>query len=248
MTRPDNDNIRILKQGHLVTLKFDNGLMQSQIDTNRPGQLPQLANRMMLVHLMFGIEPENVLLAGSGGGAVGLWFNSHMPQTRGLGIEASAEVISLAKEHFGFPPDNPNWQIEQADIRQYFRSTKQKFDFILFDIEENGVTPDWLVSDEVLQDCISCLSEQGVATFNIVAQNAESFARILWSVRQAFPQRTLCLSHPATGNIIISAFKNRPSTNDLTNRATLATERFNIEFDLFYQQLLKDNPANSGIF
>jgi len=240
--------ISVEQQDGLVTLHFNNGLIQSQINRLHPEKLPLIANRMMLVHLLFGLEPQSVLLAGSGGGSIGLWFNHHLPATQGLAVEKSAEVISLAQQHFGFPPANSHWRIQQADIRDFLASAPQRFDFILFDLEERGDTPRWLTNSAFLDDCQNALTEQGVASFNIVANSSEQFVRDLWAFRQAFPNKTCCLGNPESANIIISAFKQSPSIENLSEKAQAAKKRYNIEFDLFYEQLMKDNPPQSGIF
>ena len=240
--------ISIEQQDDLVTLHFCNGLIQTQINRSRPGQLPLIGNRMMLMHLLFGFEPRNVLLAGSGGGSIGLWFHHYLPATEGLAVEKSARVISLAQQYFGFPPANSNWRIKQADIRDFLATTQQCFDFILFDLEEQGHTPRWLTDDKFLNDCQSCLTDQGVASFNLVADSPEHFVKDLWAIRQAFPGKTCCLGIPESANIIVSAFKQKPSIESLSQQAQAAKKRYNIEFDLFYEQLLKDNPPQSGIF
>lgn len=236
------------QKDELVTLHFGNGLIQTQINRSHPEQLPLLGNRMMLVHLLFGLEPQSVLLAGSGGGSIGRWFDQYLPDTQGLAVEKSSKVISLAQQYFDFPPAGSNWHIEQADIRQFLGNTNRRFDFILFDIEEQGSTPGWLTDNELLSHCLNCLTDQGVVSFNIVAESSENFMKALWSIRQTFPDKTCCLSHPESGNIIVTAFKQKPSIESLAERAEAAKKRYNIEFDLFCQQLLKDNPAHSGIF
>jgi spermidine synthase len=244
---PDS-SVCVEQQDGLITLHFDNGLIQTQINKSHPEQLPLLGNRMMLIHLLFGIEPQSVLLAGSGGGSLGLWFNQHLPATEGLAVEISSKVISLAEQHFGFPPANSNWRIEQADIREFLSISKRRFDFILFDIEEQGKTPEWLTDDKSLKNCLNCLTDQGVASFNIVADSTENFMKALWSIRQTFPDRTCCLSNPESGNLIVTAFNQKPSIENLAEQAEAAKKRFNIEFDVFYRQLIKDNPPQSGIF
>ncbi len=240
--------ISVEQHDDLVTLHFNNGLIQTQINRSDPGQLPLFVNRMMLVHLLFGLQTRNALLAGSGGGSIGLWFDHHLPATEGLAVEKSEQVISLAQQYFGFPPANSNWRIQQADIRDFLATTQQRFDFILFDLEEQGNTPRWLTDARLLNNCLRCLSDEGVASFNLVADPPENFARDLWAIRQAFPGKTCCLGNPESANVIVSAFKQKPLTNNLSEQAQAAKKRYNIEFDLFYEQLLKDNPPNSGIF
>ncbi|NNJ91545.1 MAG: hypothetical protein HKP55_07715 [Gammaproteobacteria bacterium] len=236
------------QQDGLITLHFDNGLIQTQIDSSHPEHLPLIGNRMMLVHLLFGIEPQSVLLAGSGGGSIGLWFDHYLPGTEGLAVEKSSTVISLAQQYFDFPPANSNWSIKQADIREFLATTIRRFDFILFDIEEQGATPEWLTHDKLLKNCLNCLTDRGIVSFNFVGESSENFIKALWSIRRAFPDKTCCLSHPESGNIIVTAFNQKPSIENLEEHAEAVKNQYNIEFDVFCQQLFKDNPPQSGIF
>jgi spermidine synthase len=244
----DGIDISVEQNEDLTTLHFNNGLIQSQINSAQPLTLPLTGNRMMLLHLMFGIEVRSVLLAGSGGGAIGLWFIAQLPGVQGLALEKSKTVISLARQYFNFPPAESNWRIKQGEIQDFLAATQQCFDFILFDIEEQGKTPEWLTHQKLLKNCRNHLTDQGVASFNIVAHTPEDLAKSLGPIRQAFPGNTCCLSSPENNNIIVCAFNSKPSTDDLSSKADAAKVRYNIEFDLFYQQLLKDNPPHSGIF
>lgn len=244
----DGNLVSIEQSGDILSLHFNNGLLQSQIDTSAADRLPLAGNRIMLAHLLFGETPGKVLLAGCGGGAIARWFNAMLPDSQGLAVESSAEIISLAKQYFEFPSSGSNWDIQQADVRSYLADQPERYDFILFDIEENRNTPDWLIQPEFVETCKHCLTDKGVISFNIVVRSAGDFSRALWPIRQVFPGKTYCLSSQDSQNIIITAFASKPSMVNLADRASKAKKRFQIEFDLFYQQLLKDNPPDSGIF
>lgn len=238
--------------GDTRTLLFDSGLIQSRIDVHHADKLPLPGNRLMLSHLMFGKIPDNILLAGCGGGSIARWFNAVSPSCHGTAIETSAEIIALARKYFDFPGADTNWNIRQDDIRQFItsklRAHDETYDFILFDIEEHGATPAWLIQPQFLENCKKLLSACGVITFNIVTRTAEDFARALLPVRQVFPGKTYCLNSQDSQNIMITAFASRPDSRQLEQAAQQAKQRFHIEYDLIYQQLLRDNPSGSGIF
>lgn len=231
----------------LRTLHFDNGIIQSQIDLNSP-VLPLKTNRMMLAHLLFGQQPQTVLLAGCGGGTLARWFNHYLPGTTGIGVEINPTIIDLAKRFFDYPPESDGWQLEQADIRDYLKNTDRQFDFILFDIEENAATPDWLFKGDFLQLVKRRLTEQGVVTLNLIAESAEQFAAALWPLRQLFPYSSYCLSDPQSRNLMLTAFNNRPDTHNLADKASEYSERFAIEFESFLARMRRDNPPGSGVF
>ena len=108
-------------------------------------------------------------------------------------------------------------------------------------------SPDWVTSEQFLLSCQARLSDSGAININLIADTPEDFARQLWPVRQVFSGLTYCHASNAN-NIFVSAFKTRPDTSDLAFKAEMAEKHYGIEFPLFYQELLRDNPPNSGIF
>lgn len=244
----DEVPVTIEQEGKLLTLHFNNGVVQSQIDLDSADKLPSIGNRMMLSHLMFTDVPNNILLAGCGGGAIARWFNAVLPKCHGVAVEISSDIINLAREHFQFPGTESNWRLMHADVRDYISEPGDTYDFILFDIEENGQTPAWMIQPEFLLDCRKRLSDHGVTTFNIIARSSTAFAEALWPIRRVFPEATCCLGNPNSQNIMILAFKNKPAIGDLKENARRAAEKYHIEFDEFYQQMLQDNPPGSGVF
>lgn len=237
----------IEEQSGLRTLHFDNGLIESRIDLNSH-RLPLKANRMMLAHLLFEQLPETVLLAGCGGGAIARWFSHYLPGTTGIGVEINPIIIELAQRFFDYPSEADGWQITQSDIRDYLQNTDRQFDFILFDIEENSATPDWLFNGDLLKLVKNRLSAQGVVTLNLIAESAEQFAAALWPVRQVFPDSSYCLSDPHSRNLMLTAFNNRPATAGLDKKAQQSGRRFEIEFEHFLARMRRDNPPGSGVF
>ena len=244
-----NGHAAIVEQDeNKLTLRFDSSIIQTQINTSDPAQLPLAGNRLMLAHLVFGETPDTVLLAGCGGGVIARWFNAVLPQTHGIAVESSADIIAIAREYFDFPSKDSNWSIVQDDVRHYLASDSRQYDFILFDIEENDMTPQWMLEPDFLHLCKQRLSLKGAVTFNIVAHSAADLTRALWPIRQVFTDNSYCIGNRDSHNIMITAFRQKPDTSGLALKAEQAEQRFGIEFSVFYQQLIKDNPVGSGIF
>lgn len=238
--------IEVWQEGHRRSLRFDDEILQSEIDLKQPGRLPNPANRSMLAHLLFGQQPENVLLAGCGGGAIARWFHYHSPDTRGTAVELSADVAGLARDYFEFPGEESNWTIEIKDVRDQIR-TIEDMDFILVDIATGGQTADWVTSGSFLADCRRALSPKGVLTLNLIGENTQSFAQSLWDIRQAFNKRTLCLTVPEHENIQVMAFKQPPELQQLDTRLAERGLRWGLAFETFWSQIKQDNPQHSGI-
>lgn len=240
------DKLRITVEQHsnLRTLHFNNSFIQTQIDLNHPDRLPIKANQMMLSHLMFGYDPEKILLAGCGGGAIARWFHAQRPSAQGIAIDNNETVLKLAKQYFEFP--QTNWQLINTDMRDYLQHTTQQFDFILFDFEENETTPHWLVSEHFLHQVRNCLTDKGAATFNIVVEKKSDLVKALTPMRQVFNNMTYCLSSQGYHNVMITGFKNYLPVKDLKVTARYATATFGINFMAQLKQLLKENPLGSG--
>lgn len=244
----DGQLVTVEQIGNLRTLHFNNSMLQSQIDIVDANHLPLTGNRLMLASLMFGNIPEKILLAGCGGGAIARWFNAVLPASKGIAVESSPQVTDLAREYFQFPATDSNWQLKHDHIQNHLADSKQRYDYILFDIEEHASTPPWMLKPAFLQRCKQLVSDKGCITFNLVARNAADFAKAIVPIRQTFVNRTCCLSSPSSQNIIVLAFTYRPDISKLQLNAAQASNLFGIEFKQFYEQLLKDNPPGSGIF
>lgn len=231
--------------GTLRELHFDNGIIQSRIDLQDSSRLPLAANRAMLAHLAFGQRPRSVLLAGCGGGAIARWFASHAPHIRGTAVELDPQVARLARQYFEFPT---TWQLMVGDARRHLAKTAPaSYDFILVDIENAGHTPDWVGSLDFLADCRGALTTAGVVTFNLVAENRDGFLAKLAAIRQVFEQRTICLAVPDHDNVLVLAFRRRPSLRDLTAQVARRSHRWGLDLTQFVDLMQRTNPSGSGI-
>ena len=239
--------IQVERQGNLLSLHFDNDIIQSQIDTLNPAILPLKGNRQMLSYLMFDHVPEKVVLVGCGGGSLARWFKYHLPKTSGIAIDHWDTIINIARRYFQFPATQDGWQLVHAEANQYLQNLDAVYDLIIIDLEINRQTPEWITSQAFLLNCHRLLSENGAINVNLIADTPEIFSRQLWPIRQVFSGRTYCHASQAN-NIFVTAFKNKPDTSDLKTNVDIAEKRYGIEFSLFYQELLRDNPKNSGIF
>lgn len=235
----------VQQTGTLRELHFDNDITQTLIDLEDPGSLPLAANRAMLAHLMFGQRPRDVLLGGCGGGAIARWFAARSPATRGTAVELDPQVAHLARQYFEFPPD---WRLQVGDLRHHLAQVDQAYDFILVDIEQGGHTPAWLGDLDFLQDCHKALRPAGVITFNLVAEQRDSFAAKLLTIRQVFDHRTLCLAVPAHDNVLVLAFNRRPNLTTLDTRLPGRAQRWGLDLPHWLALLRRSNPAGSGVF
>lgn len=243
---PDG-RIEVWEEDDRRSLWFDDVILQSEIYPHDPAVLPNPANRAMLAHLLFGMEPRNILLAGGGGGAIGRWFHARCPDAHGDAVELNPQVIRIAREYFDFPPGNSDWQFQQQDIRHFIRDTSQCYDFILVDLEEAQYSPRWLTSPGFLGDCYRHLSERGVLTINLIPDGPNHFAQALANLRHIFTDRTLCLPVPEHDNQLVLAFRTPPDLGSMNERISRTSARWGINFMPYWEAIQANNPPGSGI-
>ncbi|MDT8370398.1 MAG: methyltransferase [Gammaproteobacteria bacterium] len=241
-------NIRVWQQDERRWLDFADGLIQSEITLGKPDILPLVLNRAMLAGMLFVGPPKRILLAGTGGGAMARYVADRFPDVIGDAVEISETIVELAKDYFEFPFNN--WQLITTDNVDYVQDCQQKYDLIVIDIAVDQKTPTWLIKQSFLQHCRSLLTTRGHIAFNLLVDNADSFMHSLAVLRKVFERRTLCLSLPNYRNIVVMGFKNKPSflDDDIGSKLAELEMAWGIEFTQFYQQMLKDNPKNSGVF
>ncbi len=244
-----DQTIQVWQQDGLRWLAFDDELIQTEIALDRPDHLPESFSRAMLSGVMFSEQPKRVLLAGTGGGSTARYFASRFPDITGEGVELSSTVIDIAQNYFDWPMGD-NWQLIEADIRQYVQNCSYRYDLIVMDIAVGQKTPTWLSDVSFLNRCRACLTPEGHMAINLIVENADDFVSRLAAIRQAFDRQTVCLSLSEHRNVLVFAFNQRPqqaSDIDLDDLTSIEA-RWQIEFGQFYQQMLLDNPVGSGIF
>ncbi len=242
-------DVRVWQQYDRRWLDFNDGLIQSEIILNNPEILPLVLNRAMLAGVIFSELPKQVLLVGMGGGTTARYFASCFPDVVGDAVEKSKIVSELACSYFEFPVGH-NWQIHTEDIIDYVQDCSQKYDLIIIDIAIEQKTPQWLVERDFLKQCRSLLTEQGHIALNLLVDDSNEFLHYLSAIRDTFSRQTACLSLPNYRNTVIFAFNNPPQNvpkEPALDLSKLEAE-WGLEFGEFHQQMLKDNPQNSGVF
>lgn len=246
-TTADGSSIRVWQQANRRYLDFADGLLQSAIDIQEPAALPLPLNQAMLAGVMFSTGIKQVLLAGTGGGASARFLARQFPGIHGEAVEISAEIAAIARHYFQFPA---SWPIYIEDIRQFISQSQPAYDLILLDIAMHQKTPEWILSNEFLQQCRDRLTAHGHLAINLLVDDAQEFLAAMQTIRQVFDRQTACLSLENHRNIVVFAFNGLPDFLPplAGQRLQSLTQRWSIGFNVFYQRMQKENPAGSGIF
>ncbi|MFC1685301.1 hypothetical protein ACFL0R_07535 [Pseudomonadota bacterium] len=248
----NKQTIEVWEENGLRWLAFGDKTVQTTIDLSDPGRLASASCQALLSALLFIPTPRRVLLLGTGGGSIARYLYHHCPTILGDAIEQSQTVAEVAKQFFEFPDDPEKWQLRIADAKEYIGNAERTYDLSILDISAGGShTPAWITKPQFLSECRQCLSPGGALAINLIPEDEKSFITALWNIRQAFDQKTVCLSVPDHKNIVVIAFHGLPefhTIDTLKQRTTELTMQWNLTFDAFLGRMAQENPAGSGIF
>ncbi len=247
----DRETILVWQQDSLRWLDFGDGHVQTVIDLEDPVRLCSPVNRAMLLPIMIMEDsPRKILLFGAGGGAIARFFCQHPTAVCGEAVEISTRVATVARQYFDFPSERHGWRILEQDARTYLDNCQVRYDLIVVDIAQHGLTPTWIVDFSTLTGLRECLSNQGFLVLNLMLDDAQSFSSFLSNIRRRFEHTTACMSIPEYRNIMVFAAKQRPEnwTVGIEQRCQTLSQHWGIEFDSFWRRMRSENPDGSGLF
>jgi spermidine synthase len=115
--------------------------------------------------------PKKVLIIGGGDGGSSEEALKHPSVEQVTMVEIDAEVIRVAKEHFGAVHngvfDNPKLRVLIEDGMQFVRETSEKFDLIVLDLNDPMGPAEPLYTTSFFQQCRQILSPGGALTLHL---------------------------------------------------------------------------------
>jgi spermidine synthase len=148
---------------------------QSCIDLKQPDRLMFEYTQMMLGALLLDPAPRNILIIGLGGGTLPRTLAKLLPGVDIDVVEIDPSVVSVARQFFGFKPDEHQHVFEE-DGRAYVRRmlrTDKRYALIMLDAYDNQYIPEHLLTQEFLAQVRALLAPNG-----IVAANTFSSSRL----------------------------------------------------------------------
>jgi spermidine synthase len=202
--------VMVEKSDHLIRLvlidqvNLSSKYTQSALDLNDPFQpvLPYIKG--ILLALLWQNDPQNIYLAGLGGGIIPLFFYHYFPDTVITCSEIDASLINIASKFFGLNFDE-RLNVKIEDGRNYLHQTppEQKYDLIIIDVcLGNGYMPYNLATVEFYQLCQHHLSSTGVIVINLFAKDPYLWEKIA-TINHCFQFVYLCPFEE--GNYVIIA-------------------------------------------
>lgn len=112
------------------------------------------------------LNMENILILGvAGGSVIKILVNEIGFKGKITGVEIDKTVIDLANDYF-YLNEIPNLEIVIDDASAFVQKTKDNYDLIIIDIFQDTIMPDFLLSDDFIQNTASILNINGFILFN----------------------------------------------------------------------------------
>ncbi|MED6287130.1 eEF1A lysine and N-terminal methyltransferase [Characodon lateralis] len=141
-------------------------------------------------------DPVSVLLVGLGGGGLPQFLRDFVPNATVEVVELDPVVLEVAKEWFGFRPDD-RLTVTLGDGLERICSLEKEgghlFDVIMFDVDNKDSSlgmscpPAGFVETPVLQKVFNLLTPRGLFILNLVCRDPVLRKNVLERVRSVFP-------------------------------------------------------------
>jgi spermidine synthase len=185
-----------------------------------PDQIELEYVQQMNLWMLFQNTPKHIVQLGLGAAALTKFCYRYFPDAKVTAIDLNPKVIKMCREQFKLPEDDDRLSVIEMDAFDYVRNKNVhgKVDVIqvdLYDAEAKGPVLD---TPEFYQACADCLSEQGMLTVNLFADDAQRERNI--AAMQACFDVVVWLPEVHDANVVAIAFKTAPE----------------VDFDVLYQR------------
>jgi spermidine synthase len=133
-----------------------------------PDQFVFTYTRMMMGALYLNPHPRQILIVGLGGGVLPTALVKMFPDTRIDVVEIDPAVVKVARQFFGFNPDQ-RVQVFEEDGRVFVKragKSGRQYDLIMLDAFDHEYIPEHLLTQEFLSEVKTLLTADGVLAAN----------------------------------------------------------------------------------
>ncbi|MBN3314952.1 MET13 protein, partial [Atractosteus spatula] len=141
-------------------------------------------------------SPVSVLIVGLGGGGLPQFLRDWVPKAKVQVVELDPAVLDVARDWFGFMPDD-RLGVTLGDGLEHISALDkqggQSYDVIMFDVDSKDPTlgmscpPPAFVETSFLEKVKNLLTPQGVFMLNLVCRDSTRREGVLAGLREVFP-------------------------------------------------------------
>ncbi|HKI03700.1 MAG TPA: fused MFS/spermidine synthase [Thermoanaerobaculia bacterium] len=215
-------------------------------------------NRAAAAVLAINPEIRRVLMIGLGGGTVGRYLASRVPDLTVRYVDIDPAVPEVARRFFRFE-EGPRMAVSVADGRRFLQSSGETWDLIYGDAYIGQSVPFHLTTVEFLEEVERHLAPRGVFALNLAAGLSDPFSQAMYrTVRERFGSVYVFQVRNAR-NVLVAATRETDALSDadLVRRgreldarlrfdpplAALASRRSKVELDMSKIPVLTDELA-----
>nr|WP_315487606.1 spermidine synthase [uncultured Undibacterium sp.] len=185
-----------------------------------PDQIELEYVQQMNLWMLFNMQPRHIVQLGLGAAALTKFCYRHFPEALVTAVDLNPKVIAMCRDQFRLPEDDERLRVIEMDAFDFVRNPTRrgKIDVIqvdLYDAEAEGPVLD---SPEFYQACADCLSDEGMLTVNLFANDQQRAKNI--AAMQACFEVVVWLPEVHAANVVAIGFKRAPE----------------VDFELLYQR------------
>ena len=245
-------SFEVYEDEHYRWLQNRDGTLHSLMDRRAPERLVLPYTNAMMAGLLFVEDARSVLMLGLGGASQARFLRHHFPDVRITAWESDAQVIDMARRHFGLDDANGSILIVNQDVRAGIAGAGPAADLVLLDLFDADGLPAWLREPDVYALCRRQLAPDGVLAANLWVDGDDEFLGVMDGIQAVFESRTLVLCVPGYRNLVVLAFASRPRLDfaGLHARAAALGARTDLDCAALLDALRESNytDANGFVF
>ena len=194
--------------GHVRSLHFTQGEIQSRMDMRSPWQLEVDYTRTMMGFLLFNPVPAKLAMLGLGGGSLAKFCYRQMPQCHITVLECNPHVIALRRD-FCVPEDDARFQVIEGDGAVFVASPPPGLNVFLVDGFDHTGQPASLCTQQFYDDCSAALAPDGLLAVNLHYDDA-NYPVWVERIRRSFDGNLTEVPAPEKSNCIVFASRGAP--------------------------------------
>jgi spermidine synthase len=251
--------ITLSEEAGIRYLHFGSPWIQGAMRIRRPWDIVIDYVAQMQSWLLFLEPPKRILQIGLGAAALTKHSYRFFPKSEIVVVEASAAVVSAARQFFALPENDSRLKVLVEDgetyLVQYLEHRKiprtaakpaSEFGIIQVDVYDQEAKGPVLDSLFFYQNCHDALAETGMLSVNLFGE-AESLPKNMARISEVFEGRVLSWPAVDAGNIVVLAFKGPPlsvSWAKLIERAQVLDQAYDLAAPKWLRSLRRQ-PTHS---